>query len=558
MRYNFFLIGWSLLIFSCSVTTSNRLPEKEGYLNEPYLEWEIKNPGVTGNKYDVIARAIFKHEMGAEIHSLMFYSGDSDIWKFRFTGTKTGRWTINTEGPEGLEGYTGEVIIKENQVKRNGFLGSDGKNWIWTGTNKAMIPQLVMAHPPETYWSSDQADSGKIKDDIEEFIVETGFTGFHFPGGGGWWFNIHDKKTTDEDGKPIGEVNPDPRTFEVFEKFLVHNYIKGGMVHFWMWGSDGYNHPHTGPGGIGGPMSPADKRILRYLSARLGPLPGWSIGYGFDLHDWIQADELQAWHDFMKEQLDGWEHILGARADNVEGFVNEKVKRNPFSQVYWTGDYAGYYDYRVPYLWYVKTLKEYGIPHFQEDRFRIREHSRWYQKDYTPEMTRRGLWHSTMAGGVANIWGNLLPHNDNNKGSQPYDNQAEGGIQGVQFKVDIKQQIKTYSRFWFGKNRWNHEAEYIRDNALAGNQLGTEIMEPAGGDYISTCLRDRENKYYIFYSENTARVKMDLRAMNGIMPAIAIDSKKTYQEIELGELVPENQIWKAPYVSDWAIAIGEF
>ncbi|MAG93645.1 MAG: hypothetical protein CMJ48_07840, partial [Planctomycetaceae bacterium] len=42
-----------------------------------------------------------------------------------------------------------------------------------------------------------------------------------------------------------------------------------------------------------------------------------------------------------------------------------------------------------------------------EDRFRIRHSKTYADKDYTMEMTRRGLWHSTMAGGVANIWGHL-------------------------------------------------------------------------------------------------------------------------------------------------------
>jgi hypothetical protein len=40
--------------------------------------------------------------------------------------------------------------------------------------------------------------------------------------------------------------------------------------------------------------------------------------------------------------------------------------------------------------------------------------------------------------------------------------------------------------------------------------------------------------------------------------AVAVDTKKPYKEVDLGQLRPEQQNWKAPYVSDWAIAIGEF
>ena len=46
-----------------------------------------------------------------------------------------------------------------------------------------------------------------------------------------------------------------------------------------------------------------------------------------------------------------------------------------------------------------------GQPVMSEDRFRIRSVDRYRKKDYSEELTRRGLYHSTMAGGVANIWG---------------------------------------------------------------------------------------------------------------------------------------------------------
>ena len=44
--------------------------------------------------------------------------------------------------------------------------------------------------------------------------------------------------------------------------------------------------------------------------------------------------------------------------------------------------------------------------------------------------------------------------------------------------------------------------------------------------------------------------------MKGDQGAIAIDTKKDYTEIALGKRSAKDQVWTAPYRSDWAIALG--
>jgi hypothetical protein len=84
------------------------------------------------------------------------------------------------------------------------------------------------------------------------------------------------------------------------------------------------------------------------------------------------------------------------------------------------------------------------------------------------------LWHSATAGGVANIWGHLLPDSDRG-GSQPYD----------RGNARIKHLIKTYATFFRDKRRFR--ADFVRDNGLADPRTGTtETPEPAD---ISACLR---------------------------------------------------------------------
>ena len=148
-------------------------------------------------------------------------------------------------------------------------------------------------------------------------------------------------------------------------------------------------------------------------------------------------------------------------------------------------------------------------------------------KNYTMEETRRGLWHSTMAGGVANIWGNRIDPNTGNsingEGSAPYPK---------------PEWIKTNAEFF--KNRFT--ADLVRCNWLTDG----------------VCLQRPTNTGYIFYKESTSSVVIDLSGMGGPQSAVAVDTKLPYAEINLGTLSPSYQTWTAPYQSDWAIAVGNF
>ena len=322
-------------------------------------------------------------------------------------------------------------------------------------------------------------------------------------------------------------------------------------------------------------MSQADQRLNRYIAARLGPIPGWSMGYGYDLEAYTDVQGLQTWYDSLKTHLGGWNHLIGARADHLDTWDREAdpdgdgytgvsfhTEMKADSQnVFWTGgDYIGFYHYRVPYAWYVKSLafgEQHGKPILQEDRFRIRESDRWFVKDYTPELTRRGLWHAMMAGGVGNIWGNLLPEDDHS-GSRPYDNKAAGSVQDVRdFEVDVKNEIQTWRDFWYAENRFR--SDYVRANELTNNEPGTDMWDTSPtGNPISVALRSPENTRFIFYREGASDVRMDLRKMAGPQPAIAVNTR-TSESVDLGVFEP--QVYDAYDLSDegdWAVAVGNF
>jgi hypothetical protein len=122
-----------------------------------------------------------------------------------------------------------------------------------------------------------------------------------------------------------------------------------------------------------------------------------------------------------------------------------------------------------------------------------------------------------MAGGVGNIWGNL---------TRPT---------GV---YERKEWIRTWSTFF--ENRFVKELQ--RDNRSSdGVSLGTP-----------------DKTRYILYKEDTDLIRLTLSEIPKDQPAIAVDTLRSYQEIDLGRFGPGQRVWKAPYKSDWALAIGKF
>ena len=467
----------------------------------PYLEWSLANDSYGGNPYDLVATATFVHSASGETHTTgMFYDG-AGSWRWRFTGTQPGPWTFTTKsGDPELDGHAGTVEIRVNPGA-TGFVTNYGDKWGRTGIDQAFVPQLVMIGGPHTYYNN----PAEIEYNIQTFLVEHGFNGVHTPVFCRW-FNIEQQQCGRVN---VRDPNPDPRTFAALETLISEVHGAGGIVHIWMWGDDSRSE-NPKRWGINGA---ADRRLQRYIAARLGPLPGWTMGYGYDLFEWVTEDELTAWHDYMQAHL-GWRHYLGARSS-----------KNELDQLSEAMDYSAYEQHRPDYEQYVITIEARpGKPSFSEDRFRIRDEGE--AKDYNMEETRRGLWHSTMAGGVANIWGNLLEApgaNDGATTSAPYPDPDS---------------IRTYSRFFEGR----FYRDMIRCNDLTN---GVCLMRP--GD-----------AHYVFYKEETSTVFLNLSGMDGPQTAVAVDTRLSYEEIALGQLAAAEQSWTAPYESDWAIAVGDF
>lgn len=479
----------AMLVAACAEAPSL---DRAGTQWAPFVEWSLQNPTFDGNPFDLVATATFVHEASGEQRTTgMFYDGD-DIWKFRFTGTRTGVWTLRTTSDDpDLGGKAGTVTVQPNPDPRiRGFLTTHGNKFALQVGERGDLHAYrfnVYMNERDFHWSDLAAFGNPDTGDL--YLEEAQRHGFDtvFLIVMNNWFELGARKHSEH-----ASENPDPETFRILESVIMQAHSRGFRVHFWAWGDEARQWTPIGVGGINGIP---DKRLQRYVAARLGPLPGWTMGYGFDLQEWVSEDQLAEWAEYMHAHL-GWQHLLCARG-----------RSNPeLGVVSYSG--AGPDSYQEV----LETINsDPNRPHFFEERF---SYLRWDK--YDMDTTRRHLWWYTMAGGVGSWWG-LFPD------SQSYPN---------------AELLRAVAQFWEGR--------FFLD------------MEPANALSDGYVLKNATNDRYVVYKEDAAAIEMDLTRMKGAQPAVAVDTAKQYAQTKLGTLEPGTHAWTAPYKSDWAIAVGDF
>lgn len=517
MKRYILLSGFTFILGLTTVSIAADLGTVSGTQWSPFLQWTLDNPFRRGNPFDVVASVEFTHHPSGLKHRTEMFYLSMNTWAFRFTGTRVGTWTFVTSSEDReLDGHSGTVTIEPNpRLDAQGFMKKFENKWGWEGTEQVFVPQLVQweyitgSNSPRVFHKRPTLIEAKI----EEFISGHGFNGFHVPVIAARWFDMD----ADSDRVNNGMTKPDPHTFEALELLITKTHQAGGLVHIWPWGDHQRSQtPRSLTGGIGGEV---DRRLQRYIAARLGPIPGWSMGYGFDLDEWATAEQVRDWRDAMHEFM-GWFHFLGGRP------VGPNHGTDHSQDALWNQglDYSSYEHHRPTYEVYLAAMQATsGQPVMSEDRFRTRP-PKYPQKDYTPELTRRGLYHSTMAGGVANIWG---IHPD----------LSPGGI------YPNKDQIKSYALFFHDDRR------FLADMAPA-NHLSQDLD--------TRILLSQDTRSMVLYREDTEVIQVDLTGLATAQLAVAVDAKKAYAEISLGELEPRSQTLQLPSVSDWVIAVGRF
>lgn len=416
----------------------------------PHPVWECYEIPASGAPHQAVS---IQHESGERQQVLTFQ--DNNETKFRFTPTQKGVWTFSTGG---------DITIDADRPSyAKGFVAAQGSKWIRSATGKAFVPQFVMYDKPD------------VAAGLDEFIDGHGFTGFHIT-------NLRD--FTENPG--------------YFEAVVLKTYRRGGSTHFWIWGDKSRDETPDSYG--------VDADLLyTEIAARLAPMPGWTVSYGFDLFEWATAEEIDQFRAKLRSDC-SYHHLVGGRGH-----------KNKYKEISSDLDYASWEWHRPSYQDYRDHLEKANQrPAFSEDRFRFRVPTRYPEKDYDLELTRKGLWDSVMAGGVANIWG-YKP--EGKEFSEPYPNKAE---------------IKTYSQFI----STTFSADMMPDNELIND---------------GHCLRDADQAA-ICYSEQPGTVQFSLEKMAAPVQVVAVDTRSPYQEVEV--VSPSATFsWQPPHSSDWAFRI---
>lgn len=487
--------------------SAGEFPAREVTFGFPTLEWEVANPSFEGNPFDLIAYVDFVHEQSSTTHRTeMFYAGE-DSWRFRFTGTQLGEWRFETtsDDPE-LSGLRGRVTVVENpDPLAQGFLAAQGSKFAVPvgpgGERMRGVLYDVYLTQGGIAVSDLPREETELVRRVDEMLDETEANGFAsvFLTVYNSWFELDAPSYDQHDSE-----NPDPETFRLLETLITRAHQRGMFVHIWLWGDESRRQTPIGVGGINGEP---DRRLQRYIAARLGPLPGWTMSYGFDLEEWVTPEAVMEWVTFLNKRF-GWPHLLMARelGEGNEGYVFKLEE--PWLELYATDDRPESDFYELAR----KRFEERDRPVFFERRFVYTRDDVWDM-----DTTRRALWQFAMAGGAGAVWG-VMEWRDGPSYSEPG-------------------QLRTHARFW-------------RERFLTS-------LEPREDLGSALALADPDLEHPVFYAENVSELRLDLRETSGTLRAVAVDTRsESYEEVDLGQLEAAEIVWRAPYQSDWAVAVG--
>lgn len=482
------------------------LGQRDTTMWTPHIEWSLNNSSYSGNPFDVVASVTFSHAGSGAAHATeMFYAGD-DTWKFRFTGTRSGPWhfVTSSEDPE-LDGHTGTVTVTPNGDRNvRGFLTHVGNKFAIPHANAEDLHGYlfeVYMNQHILYTNFEAFADPALLDTVLEDARQNGFE-IVFAHINNNWLKLgtlrHDEHNS---------VNPDLATFEILDRIITETHARGMRWHFWAWGDEARKWTPIGlPGGINGEV---DRRLQRYIAARLGPLPGWSMGYGFDLIEWTTPEGRNGWADYLHQQM-GWDHLLCTRGYHLNGKRNNMTSYSGFGGNDLTTTRGGPANFEEV-CQHIDADPE--RPSFYEERHSYKREG--FQLDMTG--TRRLRWWQAMAGGLGGFYGFYQTS------EHPYPN---------------PEQLRTAHRFW--KNRF--ALDLNRADALSDAHV----------------LASSDHTRFVLYKEDTEAIQVDLAAMPGKQRAVAVDGAAEYKEIDLGELAPGKHVIKLPHASDWAVAIGDF
>ena len=512
--------------------------------------WETVDYGLTnttwsGNPFDLVATATFVHAQETRTTE-MFYAGN-DTWKFRFTGTRTGIWNFSTASSDAdLDGYAGSVIVRPRRnVNTKGFLTHVGNKYAIMGEDidhlEGYVYQVFMNQQDyEQQYKHASRILGRPnrKDMVQDYwnnTVDNGFEVYFFAVFYSWFrmgaLSIDDIPSNAD---PLLD-EPDLALFDSLEYAIRYAHERGGRTHIWAWGdNDRKQTPNHLADGFRGERH---RRLIRYMAARLGPLPGWSMNFGFDTIEMPNAEADGAWWADEINRTMGWPHILTSRGWDDDSFGAHSYAGfggNPYDLETTDKGPADYEEIRLD------LAARKGKPSIYEERHTYNRWQCWPHTVADPDRLnetgcRRLIWWEAMAGGMGGFFGHFSER-FNEYG--PFTPNGPAGFH----PESLKGAFRTHRQFWkHGRLKLSMSPDNDRvDGASA------------------YCLVTNDRKHFVFFVEDADSVTIDLSGMPDRQPVMAVDAKAQYRETDMGDLTAGAHTIDLGAPSDWAIAVGQF
>ena len=483
--------------------------------------------------FDVEAVATFTNPATGDLFvTEAFYDEGADgkaMYRFRFTPTSLGTWSMATaSNVAALAGLSGTVQVgAASDPALYGFLTADKGRFVapvaGTGEPRGLVYQVFMhgGSPLENLGALPTEDA-ELRAALAHLLDEAAGYGFDAVFVGVWhqWFDLGNSSSDSH-----ASVEPDPATFRVLEVLCALAHERGMFVHIWQWGDEQRRWSPLGipadvdfPGDAGGPNGIADRRLQRYIAARLGPLTNWTLGYGFDLFEWADEDQVRSWAAYLDARM-ARPHLLTALEQRRSARSNFDLGETKLSLVSNAAAAesalaTGAAPSAALYAAAVSALDAArGKPVAFENRYLYLRAGVW-----TMDEVRRSLWALSMAGGVAAVWG------------------IDWDLQEA---YSHPEQLLTYRRFWDGR--------------LLGELVSA--VHPDGSLSLLSATGDRG----VVYSESTDAVVVPTLPPGTTVHAV--DTLAAYEALPVNVPPPATArpsasfTWHAPYVSDWALAL---
>ncbi len=508
-------------------------------------EFRLTNDTWSGNPFDLVATVAFTHAQETRA-TQMFYTGN-DTWKFRFTGTRTGVWNFSTSSTDAnLDGHTGSVTVgPRTSPDSKGYLTSVGNKYaIMEQDSDHLTGYIYQVFMNQQDYEQQYKHSSRILGDpsrahlIDDYWNNTRENGFniYFFAVFYSWFRTGALSIDDfSNGSDPDLDQPDLALFDTLERAIKYAHKHGGRTHIWAWGDNGRKQT---PNRLGdGFRGQRHQRLIRYIAARLGPLPGWSMNFGFDTIEMPNAEADCAWWAETMNETMGWPHILTSRGWDNESFGAHSYAGfggNPYD-LESTDKGPSVYD-EIKQAMEKRTNR----PSIYEERHTYNRWQCWPQKVRDPNRlnetgSRRLIWWEAMAGGMGGFFGHF---SERFNAYGPFNPDGPCGYH----PDSLKRAFRTHREFWKDERL---RLDMSPDNDRVSGATGW-------------CLATVDKSHFVFFVEDADSVTIDLSGMPGTQPVVAIDAKKDYSEIDLGTLAPGTHTIQLGSASDWAIAVGRF